>query len=380
MIRIEKPDTSTAVPNLYQFATKELAQDATLAYILAWASPEYRESHSRLHELGTAMLRALLATNTKINEADIPAVTSLEVQTQFYRIDVLALINDENKNGHVLLIEDKVGTHEHSNQIERYIETAEERYPNREIVPVYVKTGNTSRAYLPDKEKCGCFLRQDILEVLNQHPGTGDTIIDNFRVYLQDWENETNSYCDVRFSEWVGKWSVIEGFYMELEKQMTKEKERWLCDDSWGYVNNATGGFLYFTFASKKIKRRQQEFDMYFQIEAYPDKNRTRLTLRLGDWSGPGIKSPLMWEVFDQLLKESAGKSDDLGIKKAGRFRGGYSAAVAEFTFGDKNGYIALDDRDVVDLETTMERLDRVRRFVDKLSHRLHVPAREVDA
>ena len=33
------------VPNLYSFATKELDQDATLAYILAWAKPAYRESH-----------------------------------------------------------------------------------------------------------------------------------------------------------------------------------------------------------------------------------------------------------------------------------------------------------------------------------------------
>ena len=53
------------VPNLYSFATKELAQDATLAYILAWAKPVYRESHPRLHRLGTDMLRALLATKER---------------------------------------------------------------------------------------------------------------------------------------------------------------------------------------------------------------------------------------------------------------------------------------------------------------------------
>ena len=46
--------------NLYSLATKELARDATLAYILEWSQPEYSETHSRLHQLGTTMLHALL--------------------------------------------------------------------------------------------------------------------------------------------------------------------------------------------------------------------------------------------------------------------------------------------------------------------------------
>ena len=46
-------------PNLYGFATKELAQDATIAYILAWADPKYSESHCRLHALGTELLRCV---------------------------------------------------------------------------------------------------------------------------------------------------------------------------------------------------------------------------------------------------------------------------------------------------------------------------------
>ena len=97
------------VPNLFRYATKELAQDAALAYILVWAKPAYCESPPPLHWLGTAMLRALLAT--KIGETAVPTVTSLEVETQVEHIDVLALINDENEDGLVLLIEDKVETH-----------------------------------------------------------------------------------------------------------------------------------------------------------------------------------------------------------------------------------------------------------------------------
>jgi hypothetical protein len=102
----------THTPNLYSFATKELAQDATIAYILAWAHPAYRESPPRLHRLGTALLRALLARPN--GETDIPAITSIHVETQVDHIDVLARINDEESDGIVLVIEDKVGTDERS--------------------------------------------------------------------------------------------------------------------------------------------------------------------------------------------------------------------------------------------------------------------------
>ncbi|MCY4427033.1 MAG: PD-(D/E)XK nuclease family protein [Halieaceae bacterium] len=344
----------TEIPNLYSFATKELAQDATLAYILAWSQPKYRKSHPRLNGLGTEMLRALLAT--KLDESSIPDIRDLEIKTQYHRIDVLVLINDENEDGLVLLIEDKVGTNEHSNQIEHYIKVAEEHYPNRKIVPVYMKTGNASQCHLPSAEKCGRFLRRDLLGVLVRFQDTGDTIADNFRTHLQDWERETNNYRNVCWSEWGEKWVRFEGFYTELEKQMEEACE-W---SSWGweFVNNPSGGFLGFFFAETPIEWGPDKVIMYLQIE-----NATRLTVRLGDRDGPGIRAPLMYKVLG-LLEDNALRSGDVRIKKAGRFRGGKSGAVAQITFGTENGYLALKDGCIVDLEATMQRLRRARKFV----------------
>ena len=350
------------VPNLYSFATKELAQDATLAYILAWAKPAYRESHPRLHRLGTDMLRALLATRN--GEANVPTVISLDVNTQVDRIDVLALINDEDEDGLVLLVEDKVGTHEHSNQIERYIETAEKKYPNRKVVPVYMKTMNASQQDLPPEEKCGRFLRRALLDVLERFPDTGDTIVDNFRAHLQVWENETMSYRDEPVSKWddKDKWRCYEGFYTELENRMAKEP-KWK-NPGWEYTNNPAGGFYCFYFAEMTIAEKPYEVKMYLQIEG-----ATRLTVRLSERSGPGIKAPFMNEMLELLESKAQFESkdrqtDDIRIKKAGRFRGGASAAVAEVTFGDESSYIALKDGDIVDMDATMPRLDRVREFI----------------
>ena len=349
------------VPNLYSFATKELAQDATLAYVLAWAKPAYRESHRHLHRLGTDMLRALLAS--KLGEANVPTVTSIDVEAQSDRVDVLARINDEKENGLVLLVEDKLGTDERSNQIKRYSETAKKKYPNREIVSVYVKTWNVSRQYLPSKKKCGRFLRRDLLDVLDRFPDTGDTIVDNFRGHLQVWENETISYRDEPFSKWGEKWRRIEGFYTELENRMAKEP-KWK-NPGWEYTNNPAGGFYCFYFAGIIIPQKPHEVTMYLQIE-----DATRLTVRLGEWSGEtGIKAPFMHEVLELLTSKAQFESkdrqtDDIRIKKAGRFRGGASAAVAEVTFGDESSYIALKDGRIVDMDATMQRLDRVRKFI----------------
>ena len=349
---------NSKAPNLFRYATKELAQDAVLAYILAWARPAYRESYPRVHELGTAMLRALLVT--KIEESDVPIVTSLDIDTQVYRIDVLAQINDENQDGLVLIVEDKVGTDEHSNQIERYIERAVKHYPNRKPVPVYVKTGNASRQDLPSAERCGRFLRRDLLDVLDRFPDTGDTIIDNFRAHLQGWEKETNRYRDVPPSEW--NWWCREGFYAELENRMAEES-KWNCS-GWGYAHNPAGEVHWFAFAENTMAQEPHEVAMYLQIE-----DAIRLTVRLSERSGPGVRAPFMYEVLG-LLEDNAQQSGDIRLNKAGRFRGGASAAVAEVAFGDGENYLARTDEDFVDMDATMRRLGRVREFVADLTGR----------
>lgn len=346
-------------PNLFDYATKELAQDAALAYILAWSDPSYRESHQGLHRLGTAMLHALLAT--RIGESVVPNVTSVRVETQVDRVDLLVRINDENVKGLVLLVEDKLETHEHSEQIALYLETAKKRFPNRKIVPVYVKTGNASRWSLPWEKEYGQFLRGDLLDVLDRFPDTGDTVVDNFHAHLQVWEDETNSYRHELFSKWNRR--AMEGFYSELQYRMRKEY-KWDCGD-WYYVNNPAGGFLCFYFAENTIKRKPYETTIYLQIELGTDVNR--LTVRLSEKRGPGIRAPLMYEVLE-LLKDSARPADAIEVNKAGRFRGGGSGAVAEVRFGDGECYLARKDKGIIDMEGTMRRLDLARQFVSKVA------------
>jgi len=47
-------------PNLFDYATSELSQDAILAYLIAWAKPEFAGDNAEMHALGRQCLLALL--------------------------------------------------------------------------------------------------------------------------------------------------------------------------------------------------------------------------------------------------------------------------------------------------------------------------------
>ncbi len=334
-------------PNLYGFATKELAQDATIAYLLAWADPAYRRENLRLHALGTELLRSLLQTQ----QVDLPRVETLWIETQVHRIDIVVRINADKKTDRIiLLIEDKVSTREHSNQIEYYKEVAKEKYGGEydRLVAVYLKTGNESRSHLPPEDRCGRFMRRDLLDVLNEFQDTENVIVDDFRTHLQGWEDDTNKWEKTSSSEW--EWKQWEGFYAALERKL-------YC--VWGYI--PIGDFLGCWLSFKHIGTEDRYADLYLQIH-----NGTRLTVRLGTgnvWDK--VRKEAMYQVFDALNEYA---SDDIRIEKAGRFRGGNSAAVANVTFGDEEPWFAVDGDGVVDLKATIGRIRRLGELLQKVA------------
>ena len=195
--------------------------------------------------------------------------------------------------------------------------------------------------------------------MLRGYYDTGDTIVDNFRVHLEDLEESVNSYQFTPPDKW--DWWPTHGFYSDLEKRLIPQDSEEL---GWGYVSNPAGGFLWFAFAGTSVAR-EHNFTLYLQIE-----DATRLTVRLGEWEGNGVRSPLMYEALEHL-EESASRTDNFQIKKAGRFHGGESAAVAEVGFEPGDGYLALSDHGRLDMDGTVERLERMRGVVAEVAKRL---------
>ncbi|MCY3683982.1 MAG: PD-(D/E)XK nuclease family protein [Gemmatimonadetes bacterium] len=362
-------------PNLYSFATKELAQDATIAYILAWADPKYRQSHPRLHALGTKLLCSLLRTQ----EIDIPIIKTLRIKTQVtlriktqnVRIDILVRINmDQNANRIILIIEDKVGTTEHSNQIKYYKKAVERNYKGcyEHLVAVYLKTGNESKEYLPPKNKCGSFMRRDLLDVMDGFQNTQNTIVNDFRTHLQRWEDNTNRWKSECYRKW--QWQQWEGFYSALES-MWRKKGDW-C--GWVYYPNPKKGFL----ACWLYDGQQGEFNQiqtqYGYVELFMQiHDAMRLTVRLGSGNtGHNVTNLLMWQVFNVLRQINGNTSSDIRIKKAGVFRGGKGGAVADITFGNPDPWFAVDSKGIVNMDATVKRLCRVQELLRKVVEHLN--------
>lgn len=98
-------------PNLFNFATSELSQDAFLCYLFNFAKEEYKENIKE-YELANFILRELL----KKCNLEIPKIENLDIKKQFYGIDILLIINEKT----FIIIEDKTNTNERENQLEGY--------------------------------------------------------------------------------------------------------------------------------------------------------------------------------------------------------------------------------------------------------------------
>ncbi len=124
--------------NLFSFATKELSQDAFFCWAINWMAEE--SPNSKYYKLGKSVLDLFLGDN-KCDEYD-----DVHVLRQKNRIDVLVLFkNKENDTKCALIIEDKVDTSEHSNQIQRYKEAvcSDETLgvDSEHVYVAFVKTG-----------------------------------------------------------------------------------------------------------------------------------------------------------------------------------------------------------------------------------------------
>ena len=215
-------------PNLFSLATKELSQDAFIAWLLQWADPRCREFNPKLQSVAESFLRELISL-----QFDFPdTIKQVEAGRQWENIDIWAKVN----NSHLVIIEDKVGTGQHSDQLSRYHATGE-KWCNEngwKLVCVYIKTHSDSALNLNNVEKQGFAVlnRKRLLKLLNNHEVQSDIYMD-FRDRLQELEKLESSFEKKKISAWTGDdWK---GLYQELELR------RAVVD--WGYVNNPAGGF-----------------------------------------------------------------------------------------------------------------------------------------
>ena len=100
--------------NLFAFATSELSQDAFFCWALDCLN---RDEDSPLYGLGRSFWALLSGPK---NDA-LPKIKGVVIRRQFKHMDVLALVVYSNRTVDALVIEDKVYTSEHDDQIQKYL-------------------------------------------------------------------------------------------------------------------------------------------------------------------------------------------------------------------------------------------------------------------
>ena len=117
IIKRIKSDTNGGMSvkhNLFAFATSELSQDAFFCWALDCLN---RDEDSPLYGLGRSFWALL---SGRKNDA-LPKIKGVVIRRQFKHVDVLALVVYSNRTIDALVIEDKVNTSEHDDQIQTYL-------------------------------------------------------------------------------------------------------------------------------------------------------------------------------------------------------------------------------------------------------------------
>jgi hypothetical protein len=131
----ERIELSLREPNIFRALSvqrKEIRHSNFLAYIL-----DPRENHGLKDIVLRKLLRDIFSesktNNRNIFDADYIDLQNIEIRREWRNIDILIILNDD-----IILIENKVDTVDHSNQLKRYHDIAEETFPNKHRHYIYM--------------------------------------------------------------------------------------------------------------------------------------------------------------------------------------------------------------------------------------------------
>ena len=342
------------MPNIFHFAPNELSQDAMICWLIAWAGQDGTDGDEQLRKCARRFIGALLNHKREARVRLRGAITT-KIRQQDQKIDVLARINGT----HILLIEDKTGTTAHSNQLARGYEAVVRgetdfgKVDEEHVRPIFLKTGNQSIADDREIEDGGygykVFHREDFLGVLNSYSGSHPILVD-FREYLQETEDRTNSYKEWTQDHRRCDYLAWEGFYRRIESELLRVNNgiEWL---NWAYVPNPSGGFLGFWW---QPPGEGENCPLYLQLEvsSWREAGGEKLCFKVhANGQDREIQTRLQQEWHERVL--TAGGEH---VRGPARMRRGNHMTIAEWTtewldFNPRSGRL--------DIARTVENLRR---------------------
>jgi hypothetical protein len=320
-------------PNIFNYATSELSQDAIICYILEWAKSENKVKNNNLHELGIKFIDSIFNNFEHVKNIEKPdKYQKIDIKKQYKNIDILCIVNDK----YSIIIEDKTNTKNHSDQLKRYFEEIKKDFSCTKILCIYFKTGDQSNYDNVKKNGYSIYSRKDFLNVLNNKNYKND-IIENYTDYLQNIEDSINSYKTTPIEDW--SWNAWKGFYIELKDKLN--------DGSWNYVSNPRGGFLGFwwNWSDKKTYR------IYLQI----DHKSRKITVKLHTKTDTKIEK----SIINKWKKHIEYSKNDIFIIKPKVVRSGKSVTIGIV----KSEFRITNGSRIIDFNKTINFIEKIQKI-----------------
>ena len=330
-------------PNLFQYATSELSQDAFLCWLIAWADASQVQHDKALNQCATRFVRALLG------KGDDFEVKTIKVGKQWEKIDVWVEVN----NQYFLGIEDKIGSSVHSNQLNRYKEIAKNYYKdkNYELKFIYFKMYEQADSSEVEQAEYLWFRRAQMLPILADYikevgENHANNILLDYYLKLKKLNEDINSYQTQPLTDW--SWDAWHGFYATLQKD--------IGESNWNYVSNPSGGFLGFWWYWYGAEYNGTPYEYYLQLE------QEEFTFKLCCENAESRA-----EIRDFYREKLFAKAQELGIEiyKAGRL--GTYMSVAKLS----SNYRKANPDGTLNMKETLKTLQQMQTLLDQVSQEL---------
>ena len=342
-------------PNLFNFATSELSQDAFLCYLSSFAKEEYKDNIEE-YNLANKFLKEILE---KCNIKDIK-IESIDIRKQYLNIDVLLIINKK----YYIIIEDKIHACEGDNQVNRYYKKLSNEVQSENIKTVYLKTGDESYSNLIGKGVNCLYLRKDMLKLKESYKGK-NIIINDYFSNLQNMQDIQDNFKNKNLKTDVLNWCEIIGFYNALDNEFSKNILPYNLGFNWEYVANQNGGFMCYHFSPITSLK---DFEIYIQFESNGVSENEKDSYLLGKNLKLVVKvanrernNKVLYPIFDIFKSEWKDKFD---FTRSSRFMPGYWMSL--LTISPKH-ITSLNDNGTINIKKTIDNIINIIKEIKNL-------------
>ena len=253
--------------NLFDFATKELSQDALICWLINFI---HDKENKELYDKAKIFMNFILKKHNKALDIED---YKLEIKQQYNFIDVFILLKDKKDNDkYAIIIEDKKFTSIHNNQVERYRNKIKEKYDkikDENIITVYYKPYEETRDIIADVIIDREYMLKNIFDAK-----INNQIYLDYKNYLETIDYIYQEVERYPLSEWCKKKEI---FYMVAKKYNIEKKK---IDNDKMHVAQIRGSTFIDWYIKSNLPKAYRDYFKEIYLSLNVNYNRYEFRIR----------------------------------------------------------------------------------------------------